>query len=951
MVTNKEHESYNLWDNEGKQPETHVFDNLINKQQDKNEKVVFASDYNPFLSDDEKDNASQSENITKNTNFMEEEFIDVKKNVVPEIKLDSSFFVKNNENEIQEIIMKEGTSDLKEPMDEKYKSEDDIWSDNETDFLAKKLENVTLKEEKHVSFSDKTETFFLEKEKATENKKLEEFDKNLSRKKDSADEINILKKEESKNNEQEKVKFVPEMQVRNTLEAERSLLNRSINKELKIQEQDKVSVVPEIQVKNTNDPSNNEFFRNKIDAIKNIEHPKMKFIPEAQITNTITSEENTFTTHNKEAKKSIEQEKIKLIPERQVKNVTGVENNQVKLINNILPKIKADNDDQSGFNFNRTSKLIKIKGYTILGYPNIQKRIDFKTQKEKEIINSKFIFYKNNNRIELSKLHELRELNDLINLKDKTIDNVCKIVTQKKIKFIHENIVENSCISDINLILNTYFLNKEIAIQMAVEKKIWHLALFISNCDGKVKEAYLNNFNQEIKVYLLGRGELNDQWRDTFELLLRNPNESLINDLIKKVSDVDKAFILLSLYFVHGRKFSCKLFFNNFYFLLIFLEKNVLTTDIDVLLMRFIKILQDEGLNDLEREIYQKYKRILKKEMIDNIENKKGWFTGFKTIIDKSISKIVGVESKEDDENKLTFGEETTSIKETGNEKIDATKLKKSQAITKNTQINTEIKKILNEDNSNKEIKNNELLGDTIKLTNDVSKERNQIKPTESKKYSQISIKSKICNEEAHPKEKEALLFETEKVKEISEEELINKEKKILDQRENTSKEMNNLYKNSTATKSTSNLPHEEKSLYMNNDHAKSLENFFVDDENTPGLDTLMEEKVKEEEKPSFFSRFNIFAKKKNIKHKIELKGEDDFVYDPITKKWTTSSQKNTKPEIKEEKKQQSTIPKPSIKKKDTNFDLNGSISSRYVNKDVKEEETNVLKNFIPKPK
>ncbi|RVD92679.1 cyclin-dependent kinase 9 kinase, partial [Tubulinosema ratisbonensis] len=62
----------------------------------------------------------------------------------------------------------------------------------------------------------------------------------------------------------------------------------------------------------------------------------------------------------------------------------------------------------------------------------------------------------------------------------------------------------------------------------------------------------------------------------------------------------------------------------------------------------------------------KKNKKFLSRELIDSYENKKGWLTGFRNIIDKSIFKIVGVESKDDnlEQSKVIIKEDNKIIKE-----------------------------------------------------------------------------------------------------------------------------------------------------------------------------------------------------------------------------------------------------------------------------------------------
>lgn len=796
MVNENKKEFSDLWGQEDQPEGVDSFTSLINKKHSKPENVIFTSEYNPFLSDEENETKN---NINEFVKEKEHKPIIENKEIMHELKEESVF--KNKKEEDLGLINK---TDKEIKLEENVK-EEELWSDDEPDFLTEKFSKMNVKESKKVTFSDSTETFLVSKE-SFKNKETN-FD-------DKIEEVKFNKSKE-------------------TAVFDKILTEEFESTKLKINEQ----------------PLKKEVLETNTSQVKT------NFIP-------------------------------KVHSPMQKKNESDIYKPQI----NLIPKaVSQSNDENNCFNFNKTSKIIKITVFTILAYPHTQKRVDFNTQQEKEVTNSKFVFYKNQFKQDFNKIKENKEINELLKLKEKTIDNICGLLTNHRRNFISKKIEENYDLDDINTILQTYFLNKEIAIQIALEKKIWHLALFMSDCNEKVKEEYLKNFNENVRVFLGGKGEIIDNWKDNFELLLRNPNESLLTKLINSVNETDKLFILLSFYFVHERALDCKLFFNNFYFLNLFLENNFSAVGIDKFIFRFLKVLHEEGNYEEENKIYQKYKKLLSKDLIDLYENKKGWLTGFRSIIDKSISKIVGVESKEEglEDNKFL-------IKEENKEKL------KNEESLKKEEKKIDLPKKQNFPQSYKNYLNKEKINE--------SKEK-------------INAKEKINNE------REEIIKETE-VKE----------------------EKRSLYSNTIGTKSTVNLPTEEKSLYSQQSHAKSVDNFFDNEEDIPSLDSLVEKEKKEEEKPSFFSRFNIFGKKTQ-KHKVDLKGNADFVYDPVTKRWVNSSQKNEVSEVKEKKTPVKEIPKPSFQKKQTNFDLDGSITSRYVNKDVKKEEINTFKNFIPKPK
>ncbi|KAF7684097.1 hypothetical protein TCON_0703 [Astathelohania contejeani] len=142
-------------------------------------------------------------------------------------------------------------------------------------------------------------------------------------------------------------------------------------------------------------------------------------------------------------------------------------------------------------------------------------------------------------------------------------------------------------------------------------------------------------------------------------------------------------------------------------------------------------------------------------------------------------------------------------------------------------------------------------------------------------------------------------------------------------------------------------------SVYENKQFAQSFADFsiktnekekFIDDT------TLITPKKEEVKKSggSIFGIFNIFKKSEKIKIDTNEFKEDDFVYDPVAKKWICKSMEDSKREgeikpLKVPVKIKSAPKLGALKDNSANFKSDGSISSRYAMKKINHKKEGLV--------
>ncbi|KAM0685928.1 hypothetical protein COBT_002856, partial [Conglomerata obtusa] len=217
-----------------------------------------------------------------------------------------------------------------------------------------------------------------------------------------------------------------------------------------------------------------------------------------------------------------------------------------------------------------------------------------------------------------------------------------------------------------------YFSNTDYAIKRSIENNNWVLSFLFSWNDSvhreKVLVQFLNTFYhpETAGVLMLKMGindlknlkNLQNNWKEYFLLSLQNYNKNFITKLISKIGE-DNIHNALFCYIVVKRKLGDDLdilgLFNNNIFAIDLLtsleEKYEKVKDLDVLLYHYILAVQSFN-NDQAYKLYKKKKSRLRKEFVDVFDNlfvdKKWGFGGLRSVVDRGISRMIGIEVKED---------------------------------------------------------------------------------------------------------------------------------------------------------------------------------------------------------------------------------------------------------------------------------------------------------------
>ncbi|KAM0685451.1 hypothetical protein COBT_003339, partial [Conglomerata obtusa] len=151
---------------------------------------------------------------------------------------------------------------------------------------------------------------------------------------------------------------------------------------------------------------------------------------------------------------------------------------------------------------------------------------------------------------------------------------------------------------------------------------------------------------------------IQNNWKEYFLLSLQNYNKNFINKLISIIGEYNIHNALFC-YIVVKRKLGDDLdilgLFNNNIFAIELLtsleEKYEKVKDLDVLLYHYILAVQSFN-NDQAYKLYKKKKSRLRKEFVDVFDNlfvdKKWGFGGLRSVVDRGISRMIGIEVKED---------------------------------------------------------------------------------------------------------------------------------------------------------------------------------------------------------------------------------------------------------------------------------------------------------------
>jgi hypothetical protein len=548
--------------------------------------------------------------------------------------------------------------------------------------------------------------------------------------------------------------------------------------------------------------------------------------------------------------------------------------------------------DECGFNFAEYPRIMFLTTRILVAHPTKQHRLDPRTKTQRESISTLFVLFPVRYNLpsllnlDCSAVFESVPMFKVLFSGDVKVDNIIDEIGLERTHFLVKKIPESSINED--EIIETFFLNKGVAIKQAMKSNAWAMALFLSastEYKDEVFRAFLDHFNPMIHLFF-GYGELDGDWRQLLVLLLRNPTMPMIDKLMTRLTGIEQLFCALCFYFVHARPIRVGLFFNNFYFLQLALRYGIEAEGLDQLIGRYLKVMQEEGNSDVSK-VYSKYKS---RKGVQLGETKKGWLEGIRNVVDRSIFKIVGVEAASEPYTEIS-GVDTSSV----------------QSAVEPAHISEE------------------------KGSVPESSEQNLHSERDGGKEGMYSYKKRAANYWDRADQ----FYQNSTLQAPAEEVVENMEngEEDSEQLAGPSSEGGSVYGNREYSQSYADLYGQEET------HSSFLPDILQDD-------TPVAEKRSAETKPGFFSRFSIFSKKKT--YKVELNTNTDFKYDPVTKKWGGSApmemEEISKPVPKE-------IPKPvpSMQKVDNTAD--GSIKSRYTGRIPTEKQSVSLVDLLPKKK
>lgn len=613
----------------------------------------------------------------------------------------------------------------------------------------------------------------------------------------------------------------------------------------------------------------------------------------------------------------------------------------------LIPKSggRALVSDDSGFNFGEYPRILYLQGRQLVAYPTKQKRLDIKSGTEREVVSTLFTFFILNYHLpsivdlNCTQVVESEPMLSILFSKDVTVDKIINILGLEKIKYVVSDIGNSK--GDANELVEMFFLNREVAIKHALENRQWAFALFLSR-NTRHQYEVIKEFSMHINPILhpfFGCGEMSDNWKQTFSLLLRNPQDSLVDMFVSRTDGIELIFAVLSFYFIHSRQFSSQHFFNNFYFLKLALRYGIEPVNLDMLILRYLRVMQEEGKDDVSR-VYSKYKS---RKGVSQWEPKKSWLEGIRNVVEKGISKIVGVD---DEIVKQSDHCEETLHGCSDNQLVDSKQHlecghheHRSVHSNKHESRDDQVSYVLDSKQNKNTYSHDKKQGTKYSSQADIvvnapdtadQHHQNMLSSTsekmETKHTDSISDVVSLQN---------GVVLHKEEVKEDS---CLEKTRRVTECK-------------STGTDTEQHVHSAWDSVYRSDIRSQSC----ADLRSLVPADILQEDeapekngKKVEEKKPGFFSRFSLFSKKKT--YKVSLNSSEDFKYDSATKKWTSSSSPCESPSSSAPVKKEKPMP-AMVSMKKINMAMDGSIKSRYTNNVNVEGEKRSLASLLPKKK
>lgn len=602
--------------------------------------------------------------------------------------------------------------------------------------------------------------------------------------------------------------------------------------------------------------------------------------------------------------------------------------------------------DDSGFNFGEYPRIVYLQGRQLVAHPTKQKRLDIKSGTEREFVSTLFTFFTLDYNLpsivdlNCAPIVESEPMLSILFSKDVTIDRIVDVLGVERVKYVVSDI--GNAEGDANELVEMFFLNREVAIKHALACRQWALALFLSH-NTRHQDEVIKEFSMHLNPILhpfFMCGEMSDNWKQTFSLLLRNPQNHLIDMLISRAHGVELLHAVLSFYFIHSRQFSSRLLFNNFYFLKLALRYGIEPENLDMLILRYLRVMQEEGKEDVSK-VYNKYKG---RKGVSKWEPKKSWLEGIRSAVEKGISRIVGVDED--------------TVQQGGCREDARSRLPDNQraGIGQNSEHgHYEHRSVHFSEHARSEDRTFHAL-ESGQHKSTYSHDKQQ----RTKYLQQAEAGANDANAAGHlyyqgtsPSAGEKM--ESKHVDTAADAEAL-QSSAVLHKEEAESgtclpKAQEASKYSSAGTGAEQHAPKACGSVYRSDMRSQSC----ADLRSLVPADILQEDdapernaKKEDEKKPGFFSRFSLFSRKKT--YKVNLNTSEDFRYDPATKKWTGSSSPHESPSSPVPVKKEAPRPAMASAKK-ISIALDGSIKSRYTNNVNVEGEKSSLASLLPRKK
>lgn len=453
----------------------------------------------------------------------------------------------------------------------------------------------------------------------------------------------------------------------------------------------------------------------------------------------------------------------------------------------------------------------------------------------------------------------------LVQLKDPHVEGIMDIISETKPIYAHTGISNRVDGSNINEFVDLCFKSEDRAFEYAMKNEMWAFALLLPRRGREAVAEFINRFCDPSYVPFLSSVldisppslKLSEDWRKYMRQLLSVKNSVLVHDFILQVSDrsiPDALFVTLSCHFLRLIDINQYLwiFSKNFEALRILCYVEYCSKcieELDLFKYEFISVGIEFDKAKAE-EYFNMNKKCFRRELSDNLRPlfDTRWSFGFKSVFDFGLKKILDVDD-------ATLESERSDVK-VESERSDAMPVAEGTKTEPSPFINA--KAPIQGSN----------IGSASILSAYESGNGEVVEDTNGKKMYSLPRDESVPSNCAQQEEQKKL---------------------CVNALSSGSRETNGLYAGNHQSKSFAdffNSDKPEKEIRSEDDTSLFLSKFTENDvpekADKPAIKT-----------GSFFGFLNMF--KKEPVHKVRIDSDDDFKYDPVSKKWiSTSTNGNT---------------------------------------------------------